>query len=130
MKTIDWKNLGFGYSKADYNIRCWYRNGQWGELEVSDSENITLHILAKRSGVTPGYFSTLFKSYTGYSPIDYIHTVKIDMSKQLLLQNIRIKEVSDAIGFSNEYYFSDVFKKVTGIRPRDFLIQIHKIVSK
>jgi len=46
MKTIDWKNLGFGYSKADYNIRCWYRNGQWGELEVSDSENITLHIAA------------------------------------------------------------------------------------
>lgn len=44
METIDWKNLGFGYSKADFNIRCWYRNGQWGELEVSDSEHITLHI--------------------------------------------------------------------------------------
>ena len=46
METIDWKNLGFGYSKADFNIRCWYRNGQWGELEVSDSENVTLHIAA------------------------------------------------------------------------------------
>ena len=46
MNSIDWKNLGFGYSKADFNVRCWYRNGQWGELEVSDSENITLHIAA------------------------------------------------------------------------------------
>src|SRR5665648_949188 len=46
METIDWKNLGFGYSKADFIIRCWYRNGQWGELEVSDSENVTLHIAA------------------------------------------------------------------------------------
>ena len=46
METIDWKNLGFGYSKADFNIRCWFRNGQWGELEVSDSENVTLHIAA------------------------------------------------------------------------------------
>ena len=46
METIDWKNLGFGYSKADYNIRCWYKNGQWGELEVSDSENVSLHIAA------------------------------------------------------------------------------------
>ena len=44
METIDWKNLGFGYSKADFNVRCWYRNGKWGELEVSDSENITMHI--------------------------------------------------------------------------------------
>jgi branched-chain amino acid aminotransferase len=46
METIDWKNLGFGYSKADYNIRCWYRNGKWGELEISDSEQVTLHIAA------------------------------------------------------------------------------------
>jgi len=46
METIDWKNLGFGYMKADYNIRCWYRNGKWGELEVSDSEQITMHMAA------------------------------------------------------------------------------------
>jgi len=46
METIDWKNLGFGYMKADYNIRCWYRNGKWGELEVSDSEQITVHMAA------------------------------------------------------------------------------------
>ena len=46
MKTIDWKNLEFGYSRADYNLRCWYRNGKWGEMEVSDSEYITLHIAA------------------------------------------------------------------------------------
>ena len=44
METIDWKNLGFGYSKADFNLRSWYRNGQWGELEVSESEDVTLHI--------------------------------------------------------------------------------------
>ena len=46
MKTIDWKNLGFGYSKADFNVRCWFKNGKWGELEVSDSESVTLHIAA------------------------------------------------------------------------------------
>ncbi|GET30536.1 branched-chain amino acid aminotransferase [Prolixibacter sp. SD074] len=46
METIDWKNLGFGYRKADYNIRCWYRNGKWGELEVSGSEQVTMHMAA------------------------------------------------------------------------------------
>lgn len=46
METIDWKNLSFGYSKADYNIRCSYRNGKWGELEISESETVTLHIAA------------------------------------------------------------------------------------
>jgi branched-chain amino acid aminotransferase len=46
MESIDWKNLGFGYSKTDYNVRCWYRNGKWGELEISDSEVLNLHMAA------------------------------------------------------------------------------------
>lgn len=43
---LDWPNLSFGYMKTDYNVRCYYRNGEWGEVEVSDSENITLHMAA------------------------------------------------------------------------------------
>jgi branched-chain amino acid aminotransferase len=46
METIDWKNLPFGYIKTDYNIRCFYKNGKWGALEVSSSEYIDIHIAA------------------------------------------------------------------------------------
>ena len=46
MNTIDWKNLPFGYFKTDYNVRCAYKDGKWGELEVSDSEYINMHIAA------------------------------------------------------------------------------------
>ena len=46
MTNIDWKNLAFGYMKTDYNVRCYYRNGQWGELEVSSSEQIPVHMAA------------------------------------------------------------------------------------
>lgn len=43
---IDWKNLTFSYTKTDYNVRCTYKDGKWGEIEVSDSEYIPLHIAA------------------------------------------------------------------------------------
>lgn len=43
---IDWSNLPFGYVKTDYNVRCLYRDGKWGEIEVSDSENINIHMAA------------------------------------------------------------------------------------
>jgi branched-chain amino acid aminotransferase len=46
MDSIDWKSLGFGYSKTDFNVRCWFRNGEWGELETSDSEAINIHMAA------------------------------------------------------------------------------------
>ncbi len=44
--SIDWANLPFGYFKTDYNVRCYYRNGHWGELEVSSSEYVPVHIAA------------------------------------------------------------------------------------
>jgi branched-chain amino acid aminotransferase len=46
MEMPDWKNLPFGYIKTDYNIRCTYKDGKWGELEISDSEYIDIHIAA------------------------------------------------------------------------------------
>ncbi len=44
--NIDWGNLSFGYMKTDYNVRCTYKNGKWGEIEVTDSENINIHMAA------------------------------------------------------------------------------------
>lgn len=44
--NIDWQNLPFGYVKTDYNVRRWYRNGQWGELELSSDENVSIHMAA------------------------------------------------------------------------------------
>lgn len=46
MKDIDWSSLSFGYMKADYNVRCTYKDGKWGELEVSDSEMVSIHMAA------------------------------------------------------------------------------------
>ncbi|WP_297304257.1 branched-chain amino acid aminotransferase [Coprobacter fastidiosus] len=46
MKTIDWANLSFGYMPTDYNVRYNYRNGSWGELEISSSEYINMHMAA------------------------------------------------------------------------------------
>jgi len=46
METLDWSNLTFGYIKTDYNIRCHFKNGKWGELEVSTSEELNVHMAA------------------------------------------------------------------------------------
>ncbi|MCC8088958.1 MAG: branched-chain amino acid aminotransferase [Rikenellaceae bacterium] len=46
MENFDWKNLSFGYVKTDYNIRCYYRDGKWGELEIHTEEDITMSMAA------------------------------------------------------------------------------------
>lgn len=44
--NLDWKHLGFGYSKTDFNVRTYFKEGKWGETEVSSEESINLHISA------------------------------------------------------------------------------------
>ena len=46
MKELDWANLPFGYMKTDYNVRIYYRNEQWGALEVCSEETIPMHMAA------------------------------------------------------------------------------------
>ena len=46
MKQLDWGNLSFGYLKTDYNVRCYYRDGKWGEIEVSSDEYLSIHMAA------------------------------------------------------------------------------------
>jgi branched-chain amino acid aminotransferase len=41
---MDWGNLPFGYIKTDYNVRSYFRDGKWGALEATDSEEISLHM--------------------------------------------------------------------------------------
>ena len=46
MKDLDWDNLSFGYLPTDYNVRCYYRNGKWGEIEICSDEYLKLHMAA------------------------------------------------------------------------------------
>lgn len=43
---LDWANLPFSYYPTDYNVRCTFKDGKWGEIEVSDSEYLPIHIAA------------------------------------------------------------------------------------
>lgn len=45
-KEIDWANISFGYMPTDYNVRRYYRDGKWGEIELSSSEIINIHMAA------------------------------------------------------------------------------------
>jgi branched-chain amino acid aminotransferase len=44
MENFDWKNLPFGYYKTNFNVRCNYKNGLWGNIEITDSEYINIHM--------------------------------------------------------------------------------------
>jgi branched-chain amino acid aminotransferase len=64
MNTLDWKNIPFGYSDTDYNVRCYYRNGAWGKIETSSSVMISMHMASTCLHYGQEGFEGL-KAYTG-----------------------------------------------------------------
>jgi len=46
MDQLEWGSLPFAYLKTDYNLRSYYREGEWGKLESSQSEFVSIHMAA------------------------------------------------------------------------------------
>lgn len=82
--------------------------------------SITLKDLASLIDLHPKYFGSLFKKYTGYTPIEYVNKVKIEKAEEYLGIGYTITETSQLVGFNDPFYFSKVFKKIKGVTPRDY----------
>ncbi|QAA34524.1 AraC family transcriptional regulator [Clostridium manihotivorum] len=84
-------------------------------------KKLTLSQLADMVNLSPTYLSRAFKERTGYSIIYFFNKLKIDKSKELIIDGDRkIKEVAKELGFGDEFYFSRLFKKIEGVSPLDF----------
>ncbi len=94
---IDWKNLPFGYVKTDYNVRTYYRNGKWGELEISSSEYINIHIAATALHYGQEAFEGL-KAFRGKdNKIRVFRPIENAKRMQSTAQGILMAEVPDNI---------------------------------
>ena len=69
-------------------------------------------------GLSPNYFSHLFKKVRGQGFKDHLNAVRIEKARTLLATGgHKVYEVAQMVGFSDYKYFSAVFKKVTGTSP-------------
>jgi two-component system response regulator YesN len=83
--------------------------------------DFSLEEAAQAVGISPYYFSKLFKEKTGMNFTEYVTGLRIETAKQLLLNpKLSIKQVCIDSGYSNPNYFSRIFKKWTGITPTEF----------
>jgi len=77
--------------------------------------------LAERIGMSPDYFSRVFKEVTGWSPMDYFQRRRIQHASWLLLNaNRSVTEVAHALGFFDSAHFSRLFKRHQGLSPRAY----------
>jgi len=85
------------------------------------NNSVTLTELSEMVQLSSPYLSRTFKETTGYSVIEFFNKMKIDKAKELIIEgNKRVKDVAQALGFTDEFYFSRIFKRIEGISPSEY----------
>lgn len=85
------------------------------------NENQSVETYAKNAGYSKCHFIRLFKEATGLTPIDYRICIRLENACSLLRStSYSIREISEAVGFTDAAYFSRLFKKRFGQSPQNY----------
>lgn len=128
------------YAQRFYKRQFINRSGPSGNIVTKFNEEIdkyvssgmldvkglpSVHDMAARLNISPGYLSDLLKIETGKTALEHIHIYLISEAKNRLAGKEKtVSEIAYALGFENLSYFSRLFKKEVGVSPNIFKKQL------
>ena len=82
------------------------------------NQDLSLGYVSNEIAVSPNYLSALIKKATGSTFVDLLSQKRIEVAKELLMcTDMKIREIAEKCGYSDQHYFSYCFKKYTGMSP-------------
>ncbi|SFR75578.1 response regulator transcription factor [Anaeromicropila populeti] len=84
-------------------------------------KNLKLETLAEIFGYNSSYLGKLFRKKVGSNFNSYLDQIRVDAAKKLLLlDQMRVYEIAQKVGYKNVDYFHKKFKNYVGISPAEY----------
>ena len=84
-------------------------------------KNISLKAIASELHISQTQVIGIFKKAFNMTPYQYFAKRRIDIAASLLLNsNMQVKEIAEALHYSDQPYFSNAFKKIMGMSPENY----------
>jgi AraC-like DNA-binding protein len=85
------------------------------------NKDISMREIASKINMNYTVFRRQFKEYTGFTPVHYMQELRLQKSKELLVNTRQTsQEIAFNVGFGNADYFCTLFKKTQGISPLQY----------
>ena len=95
------------------------------------TRKISLDEIAKASGFSAPYFSTIFKEEMGENFSSYLNRLRVEKAGYMLIDtSISLSNIASSCGFEDQSWFSKIFKHYTGMSPGKYRNQAGKPVTK
>ena len=87
-------------------------------------QNLGAASISEEFRISTSYLSRIFRMDTGMGVVDYIHQVRIDAARKLLVTtDLSMEDIAVQSGFSNRWGFLRVFKELEGTTPGSYRLQ-------
>ena len=91
------------------------------KLRANLSHQWTVEEMAATMGMGTTLFNEKVKSYSGFSPLNYLINIRISEAIKLLKKpDLNVTDIALDTGFYSSQHFSTTFKKLTGYTPSEF----------
>ena len=105
--------------RVNYDAECIHLAQKY--MRENTAQNISVEEVAQNVGMGYSKFRKLFRNYTGFSPHQYFLKLKLEESKDLLLNtNLSSKEIAYRLGFDNAAYFVYCFRQHFNQTPLEY----------
>jgi AraC-like DNA-binding protein len=85
------------------------------------AEPLRLATVARVAGLTPNYFSQLFRQRERATFTEYVSLLRIERAKQLLTgTNLDMTRLAELSGFHSPQYFARMFRRTVGRAPLEY----------
>ena len=82
--------------------------------------NLSLEEISNQFLITPFHLIRIFKKELQLTPYQYILNQKVNLAKELLLENLSISEVAISAGFNDQSHLYKYFKKIYSYSPKEY----------
>ena len=90
-------------------------------VEQHFRESITLEQVSEHVHVSPSRVRHLFKDVTSVGFKEYVTSLRIAEARRLLLTtNVAVRDIADAVGYTNLHQFYKVFQRYSSMSPADY----------